>query len=94
MSEVCDTDVFVRTTESLWRDLANGVVVLGPGARRPRLITGPAARLWSLVEQPMAFGAAVATLAAAHDVPDGVVRADLQHVLSVLRRDGAVELVS
>jgi hypothetical protein len=93
VNDVADTDVLVRATPALWRDLTDGVVVLGPAAQRPRLISGPAARLWTMIEQPVAFGAVVAALAAAHDVTSDIVRADARKVLRALQRDGAVELV-
>ena len=44
MSQITDDDVFVRAPSALWREVLDGVVVLGPDARKPRLITGPASR--------------------------------------------------
>ena len=94
MSQITDTDVLVRAPSALWRDVLDGVVVLGPGARKPRLITGPASRLWSLVAQPVAFGEVVAAMALTHHTPAAVVSADLAPVVRALRRDRAVELVT
>jgi hypothetical protein len=94
MSRITADDLLVRASSALWREVADGVVVLGPDARKPRLITGPASRVWSLVTQPVAFGDVVAALALAHHTPAAVVSADLEPVIGALRRDGAVELVT
>lgn len=94
MTEIADDEVFIRTAVALWREVPDALVVLGPKARQPRLITGPAAEVWSLVGQPVAFGALVAALAEVHDVSPDVVRHDLQPVLRALHGDGAVERVT
>jgi hypothetical protein len=93
MTDVADDVVVVRAPTTLWREVPDALVVLGPNARKPRLITGPAAGLWSLIGQPIAIGAVVAALADAHRASPDVVRDDLQPVLRTLRRDGAIEQV-
>jgi hypothetical protein len=94
MSQITDDDVLVRAPSTLWREVLDGVVVLGPRARKPRLITGPASRLWSLVAQPVALRDVVAAMALAHHTPAAVVGADLVPVVRALHRDGALERVT
>ena len=66
MSQIADDDVLVRAPSALWREVLDGVVVLGPTHANRDLITGPASRLWSLVAQPVAFGDVVAAMALTH----------------------------
>ena len=94
MTEIADDVVFVRAPAALWRDVSDAVVVLGPNARKPRSITGPAAGVWALVGQPIAFGVVVASLADLHRAAVDVVRHDLQPVFRALQRDGALEIVT
>ena len=93
MTEIADHEVYVRAPAALWRAVPDALVVLGPKARKPRLITGPAAEVWGLLGQPVAFGRVVGALARAHQASPDVVRRDLQPVLRALRRDGAIDLV-
>jgi hypothetical protein len=67
------------------------VVVLGPRAGKPRAITGPAAEIWELLEEPTTLDVAAERLAAVHGASPADVRADLEPVLDLLLRDGAVE---
>jgi hypothetical protein len=94
MTGIADDEVFGRVPAALWREIPGALVVLGPEARKPRLITGPAAGLWALMRKPVAIGAVVTALAEEHHASPDVVRHDLQPVLRTLRRDGAIEPVS
>ena len=94
MTRIADDEVFVRTPATLWRAVPDALVVLGPQAPKPRLMTGPAAEVWGLVGRPVAFGAVVGALAEVHQVSPDVVRQDLQPVFRALHRDGAVEIVT
>lgn len=94
MSERHDERVVVRARSALWRTLDDALVVLGPAADKPRVITGPAASVWTLARKPVVVEDIVTGLAERHGTTPEVVRADVVRVVVVLLRDGALERVA
>jgi hypothetical protein len=84
-------EVVVRARAALWRTIDDAIVVLGPNADKPRVITGPAAEVWTEAVTPTTLGRLVATLAARHSTPPEVVEADVRSVADLLMSDGALE---
>ena len=82
---------YCRHPQTLWRRVASAVVVLGSDADKPIAIAGPAAELWDLLALPTTLDDAAAQLAATYRAAPADVRRDLEPVLELLIRDGAVE---
>ena len=47
------TTAWVRSPRVLWRRVADGVLLLAPGAAEPMIITGSGAAIWELLGSPM-----------------------------------------
>lgn len=88
-----DDQRYVRARAAMWREVTDGLVVLGPTAERPTHITGTAVLGWAHFERPTRFDQVVARLVEARGVDPAVVHRDLGQVVAALVRDGALELV-
>jgi hypothetical protein len=88
-----DDQRFVQARAAMWREVTDGLVLLGPTAERPTHITGTAVRGWAYFEQPVTFDEVVARLVEAYGADPAVVHGDLAEVVSALLRDGALEPV-
>jgi hypothetical protein len=62
------------------RRLPDELLVLGPDDPAPTVVTGPAADVWELVERPIDFETAAATLAEHYATDAVVVERDLEPV--------------
>jgi len=80
-----------RAAGTLGRFLPDGLLLLGPTATEPIVMTGPAADVWGLVDTPISFEQVVSTLARRYDVAPPLVAADLEPVWDRLVTLAAVE---
>ena len=88
-----DGQRFVQVRAAMWREVTDGLVVLGPTAERPTHITGTAVLGWAYFERPTTFDEVVARLVEAYGADPSVVHRDLAQVVAALVRDGALESV-
>jgi hypothetical protein len=89
-----DDQRYVQARAAMWREVTDGLVVLGPTAERPTHITGTAVLGWAHFERPTTFGAVVTRLVETYGADPAVVHRDLAHVVAALVRDGALESVA
>ena len=75
----------------LWRDGEFGVVLLAPGAREPKTLTGSGRELWRALDRPMTATQLAAELALVFDTDPARVAADIAPVLEELTSMGALE---
>ena len=80
-----------RSPGVLWRDGEFGVVLLPPGAREPKTLTGSGRQLWRALDRPMSRAELVDELASAFEVDPAQVEADIAPVLAELTGIGALE---
>lgn len=85
-----DAARYVQARAAMWREVTDGLVVLGPSAERPTHVTGSAVRGWWHFARPRSFGEVVDRLAETHGAEHDVVRHDLAEVVAALVRDGAL----
>lgn len=84
---------WVRNPEVLWREVADGVVLLPPGTDEPFALTDSGAAVWDLLATPVDIDTAVTQLATAYQVAPEVVGASVGPLLDDLRRRDAVRQV-
>ena len=75
----------------LWRDGEFGVVLLPPGTREPKTLTGTGRELWRAIDRPMTAAQLAAELALVFDTDPARVAADIAPVLEELTGMGALE---
>lgn len=90
-----DPEVWRRAPDVLWRQLADGVIVLSPGDTddQPTFVQASGAIMWELLATRTTVPDMVSILADIYDVNPSVVRADLEPVLLALEGRGAVERI-
>jgi hypothetical protein len=66
-----------RNPHALVRHLPDGLLVLGPAAAEPIIVTGPGSALWSLLDEPRTLDDLVVALAAEFATDADTVRHDL-----------------
>lgn len=81
---------WVRDPRVLWRDVADGVLLLAGGAQEPVLLSGTGALLWDRLVEPLTDEDLAARLAEVCGEQLEVVLADLEPALADLERCGAV----
>lgn len=75
----------------LWRDGEFGVVLLPPGTREPKTLTGSGRELWRAIDRPMTAAQLAAELALVFDTDPERVAEDIAPVLEELMSIGALE---
>lgn len=75
----------------LWRDGEFGVVLLPPGTREPKTLTGSGRELWRAIDRPMTAAQLAAELALVFDTDPARVAEDIAPVLDELMSMGALE---
>jgi hypothetical protein len=85
---------FVRADGTMWREVSDGLVVLGPTADRPTHVAGTAARGWAHFDRLTTFDVVVGRLVATYGVDEAVARRDLSEIVDALVREGALERVT
>jgi hypothetical protein len=84
---------YERDPATLVRRLVNGVLVLGPTGDGPVRISGPGDAVWALLGASRTPSELAADLSEIFDAPVGVVRADLDPVLTALLNVDAIRAV-
>ena len=82
--------MFVRSGTSLWRSMFDGVVILGPLAERPVLVTKPGLTIWQMLTDPITQREIVNRLVSVYAATPETVDADVGDVLSRLEAIGAI----
>jgi hypothetical protein len=82
--------VIGRAPEALWRQTAGEVIVLGPSADDPLVLTGSAAHVWQLLDGRRSLGAITIGLARAYDRPPPAVLEEVLGVISEMVGHGIV----
>ena len=80
-----------RSATTLWRRTTTGVVVLPVAASEPVRLTGAAALVWDLLEEPTSTDEATDLRARACGEDRSRVRPDVEAVVEELLRLGAAE---
>lgn len=82
-----------RDPGALFRDLLDGVLVLGTRSSEPTRITSPGDAVWERLAEPQTTESLAAALSAEYGAPLDVVRADVAPVLAELMRVGAIRVL-
>lgn len=93
--DVSDRDlsdvVIARSERALWRQMFDGVLVLGPLADRPLHISAPGHAIWQLLETPTTIRQIAEELAAAFGEQADTIAADVAEVVRRLDEQAAIE---
>lgn len=84
---------FVRASDALWRELADGVLLLSPSLPQPIAVLGPAADAWDLLAEPTDVTDLVTELARRYQGDPDQVRRDLAPVLAELHQSALIVAV-
>jgi hypothetical protein len=84
--------LLVRTAAVLTRSVEAGVVLIGPAAPNPVVLSGSAAILWETLAIPRSAGAIVDDLAACYGVDTELIVGDVERALHELVALGLIEL--
>lgn len=84
----------VATRDQVSADLGDEVAILGVVGGRYFTVGDVAARIWSLVQQPVTVAALVAALVEEYDVSPGQLRTDVVRYLEELAGEGLVAVTA
>jgi len=87
------TDRVSRRRETLSAEIDDAAVALDVARGACYGLDGVAARIWALIETPVAIGDACATLAELYEVDDATCRKDVLDFLADLRAEGLIDVL-
>jgi hypothetical protein len=81
-----------RNPSALFRQLLDGVLVLGAQATVPSRITRPGEAVWAAFAEPRTLASVTAELSTRFGAPRSVVSADIEPVVRLLLGTGALRI--
>ena len=79
-----------RSTDVVWRQTADRVLLLHVDAPEPVVVAGPGPLLWDLLKDPASLEDLAAGLSEAYKMPAERIAWDIEPVLAELTRQGLV----
>jgi hypothetical protein len=83
----------MRAPDALWRELADGVLLLSPTLEQPIAVLGPGVDAWDVLAEPVDITDLSAELARRYGIAPDEVRRDIEPVLAELARASLIVAV-
>ena len=91
--QISDDTIVCRDPDTLWRHVLDGLLVIAPQMEEPIEISMPGDVVWQLLDEPMAIGDLVHTLAMRFGEATSAIQPDVNDLLHALLAAGAIRVV-